>query len=238
MTLRSGIPTDELVTAPTQPTFETSCPICGNDMTLYLETERENGEFGTTLSQYDVVSDDPDEAIYERSCHCDLTKPVMGAWAEYLNGGALDQMQQAHADWLADQLSDFGDMPSNRESLARLIYAVHRYAHLPGFYDDFELGDWSNLYRMVDPTWEPSSDGRYDPEGTWPEGSIVTVPTDRSLIRRAADYIEADRAWRDAWSARITDEPTYERLLTEAQIARMRFGDEDVAGLRRIGGTE
>ena len=60
---------------------------------------------------------------------------------------------------------------------------------------------------------------------------------ERAIIRRAADYIESDRAMRDAWATRMDDPDRYARLSARAQMARVCIGDEEVAMLRRMGGA-
>ena len=59
---------------------------------------------------------------------------------------------------------------------------------------------------------------------------------ERAIIRRAADYIEFDRAMRDAWATRMDDPDQFAQLSARAQMARVCIGDEAVAMLRRMGG--
>ena len=60
---------------------------------------------------------------------------------------------------------------------------------------------------------------------------------DRTVIRLAVNYIECDRAWRDAWATRMDDPTRYAELRARAQMARVCIGDEAVAMLRRMGGA-
>lgn len=106
------------------------------------------------------------------------------------------------------------------EEANEVLYDARGDVNIDGILDDATYDDVSKILTLLD--------------------LLIDGPdtTDRSLITRAADYIEADRAWRDSWTS-DDDTPEgvalVERLRTAAQDARMRFGDEDLVELRRIG---
>ena len=67
--------------------LDLECPICGNNITVSIIWETETGEFGTVLSKWPVVNDDPEAVDRHGTCFCPFDKPFIEAIADYYNDG-------------------------------------------------------------------------------------------------------------------------------------------------------
>lgn len=65
-------------------TIDTFCPICGNPVKLQTQTDRECDGYEGACYDTDTLTGDPNEDILI-GCGCDLSKPIMEQWAEYIN---------------------------------------------------------------------------------------------------------------------------------------------------------